>query len=100
MSKILVTKPILDDWEKEMSEEEFISFYYSQFGYDCGSPRAIADSLTDYFTYLGRGYSARRTKPALKQEESGECKHPKKYLNKLTKNLQFMVCPDCKKEVT
>lgn len=30
--------------------------------------------------------------------ESG-CKHPNKYLNRLSANLSFMVCPDCKKEV-
>lgn len=27
------------------------------------------------------------------------CSHPKKYLNKITTALQFMVCPDCKEEV-
>jgi hypothetical protein len=27
------------------------------------------------------------------------CKHPNKYLNRLSANLSFMVCPDCKKEV-
>ena len=26
-----------------------------------------------------------------------ECKHPKKYLNKITTAMQFYVCPDCKK---
>jgi hypothetical protein len=92
----------IENWERDMCEEEFVTFYFSQFGYDCGSPRAIADSLgSETFTYLGRGFTAKKIVEASKQEENtNQCRHPNKYLNILTKNLQFMVCPDCKKEVT
>jgi hypothetical protein len=34
-----------------------------------------------------------------KKEETKTCQHPRKYLNKISNSLEFMVCPDCKEEV-
>jgi hypothetical protein len=33
------------------------------------------------------------------EKPTKSCNHPNKYLNKISSNLQFWVCPDCKEEV-
>jgi hypothetical protein len=82
-----------------MTNGEFISFFYSQFGYDYGSPINIIDGLSTNFSYLGRGIHAAITENNYTILNDTTCKHENKYVNKLTKNLEFMVCPDCKEEI-
>lgn len=90
---------------KQLSLDNFIDFYYEEFGYDCGSASAIAHSLElNQGTYVGRGYTIFKTKLSTEEafytKPTGTyCAHPNKYLNKITNTLQFYVCPDCKKEV-
>jgi hypothetical protein len=65
---------------------------------DCGNPRSIAENLIpNQSTYLGKGYTAYKT--INESAIEGYCNHPNKYLNRITTAFQFMVCPDCKKEI-
>lgn len=83
---------------KQLSFEQFLLFYYSEFGHDCGNPDAIGSYLeVNQSSYIGKGYTVVKT---LTLHVAGDyCSHSRKYLNKITNTLQFYVCPDCKKEV-
>lgn len=34
-----------------------------------------------------------------KKDEKNECEHPNAYINVISKNLRFKVCPDCKEDL-
>lgn len=81
----------------QLSYWDFVDFYYSEFGNDCGNPKTIADSLTPFQgTYVGKGYTVFKSGTEAKQEG---CQHTNKFLNIVTNSLQFWVCKDCKQEV-
>lgn len=55
--------------------------------------------------YLGLGYTLFYIEQKsldqyiLESNTPKKCLHPRKYLNIISNNLQFVVCPDCKEEV-
>jgi hypothetical protein len=106
--------------EELNGKTEFVGWYIGEFGYGCGNPGSIADNLTvSSSTYLGRGFTVTTQKYNSEADEllfelelaldgtpwhpgvqiSTGCQHKKKYLNKISANLQFWVCPDCKQEI-
>lgn len=93
------------DVDLYLTEYEFIQWYNR-------SPIAGLETILDllenakspkysYGYYMGMGYKVTH-KPEVVGvtpiQQSG-CKHPRKYLNKISNALQFVVCPDCKQEV-
>lgn len=50
--------------------------------------------------YSDWGYVVRSSDDENKKDEKkSECKHPNAYVNVISKNLKFKVCPDCKEDL-